>query len=79
MQRNFLRTVTALISREITGATKGSPSAIEQFWDGRPFSRLVPWGKAYQTILSYLSLNSLQAIGFSKVTGRAYLATFSSE
>lgn len=78
MQRNFLRTVAALVAREITGAKKGSPSAIAQFWDGRPFSRLVPWGRAYQSILNYLSLNSLEAIGFSKVTAREYLATLES-
>jgi REP element-mobilizing transposase RayT len=79
MQRNFLRTVTALIARKILNANKGSPATIRQFWDGRPFSRLVPWGRAYQAILNYLSLNSLEAIEFTKVTARAYLATVSTE
>lgn len=77
-QKNFLRTVTALVAREVSGARKGSPSKWEQFWDGRPFSRLIPWGRAHQTILKYLSLNSLEAIGFTKVAAREYLASFSS-
>jgi hypothetical protein len=77
MQRNFIRTIAALIAREITGAKKGSPAAIKQFWDGRPFSRLVPWGRAFQAILNYLSLNSLEAIGFTKSGAREYLATMS--
>jgi hypothetical protein len=77
-QRNFLRTITALIARQITGSKKGSPSALKQFWDGRPFSRLVPWGRAYEAILKYLSLNSLEAIGFTKVSAREYLNSFSS-
>jgi hypothetical protein len=78
MQRNFLRTISALIAREITGARRGAPTTIKKFWDGRPFSRLVPWGRAYQAILNYFSLNSLEAIGFSKNSAREYLKGLSS-
>jgi hypothetical protein len=72
MQRNFLRTVAALIAREIMGAHKGSPSAIRKFW-ARPFSRLIPWGRPHKAILIYLSLNSPEAIGFTKNSAREYL------
>ncbi len=76
-QRNFLRTISALIARRVTNSHRGSPMKVEKFWDARPFSRLVPWGKAYQAILNYLSLNSLEAIGFSKGEARDYLKTLS--
>ena len=75
-QKNFLRTISALIARKIMGSNKGSPMNVNAFWDGRPFSRLIPWGRAYTTIQKYLSLNSLEAIGFTKVTAQEYLATF---
>lgn len=87
MQRNFLRTITALIAREIMNAHKGNSickvlgrpaDAARGFWDARPFSRLIPWGRAYQAILNYLSLNSLEAIGFTKTAAREYLKFHSS-
>lgn len=78
MQRNFLRTISALIARQIMGTHKGSPMGVKSFWDGRPFSRLIPWGRAFKTILNYLTLNSLEAIGFSKTSAREYLKEFSS-
>jgi REP element-mobilizing transposase RayT len=77
MLRRFLRAITAMIARHVTRSKKGNPSNYESFWDARPFTRLVNWGKAYETILHYLSLNSLEAIGFTKVMAREYLKTFS--
>jgi hypothetical protein len=77
MQRNFLRTIAALIARHVTNSHRGKASSIKKFWDGRPFSRLVPWGRAYKAVLNYLSLNSLEAIGFGKMEAREYLRTFS--
>ncbi len=82
-QRNFLRTISALIARKVMSAHRNSPMKLKslgslRFWDGRPFTRLIPWGRAYQAILNYLSLNSLQAIGFSKKEGRKYLKGLSS-
>lgn len=74
-QRNFLRTVSALIAKHVMNTHKGSPMKGDRFWDGRPFSRLISWGRAYQAILNYLSLNSLEAIGFSKGEARKYLET----
>jgi len=77
MQRRFLRTTTAMIARHVMNAHKGSPSPVKQFWDARPFTRLVHWGRAYRAVICYLSLNSLEAIGFTKASAREYMGTFS--
>lgn len=60
----FLRAISGLIARAILSCERGSPSRIKQFWDGRPFSRIVEWGRAYKTALHYLEKNRLQALGF---------------
>ena len=36
----------------------------QAFWQHRPFSRIVNWGKDYQNCLRYLSKNTLEALGF---------------
>jgi hypothetical protein len=83
-QRNFLRTclwthLSALKPRALRARTAQNASHFAaDTWDARPFSRLVPWGRAYQAILTYLSLNSLEAIGFTKSEGRDYLRTLAS-
>ncbi len=78
-QSHFFRTISALIARQVTGSRKGKASRMNHFWDARPFTRLVNWGRAYKAVVHYLSLNSLEAIGFSKQMAREYLASFSSE
>jgi REP element-mobilizing transposase RayT len=35
-----------------------------KFWSQRPFTRIVSWGKDFDGTLSYLKLNSLEALGF---------------
>jgi REP element-mobilizing transposase RayT len=75
-QANFFRTISALIARQITNSRKGTPSKLKKFWDGKPFTRLVAW-RAYKAVSHYLTLNSLEAVGFTKQTAGEYLATFS--
>jgi REP element-mobilizing transposase RayT len=76
-QANFLRTISGRIVRQIMGVEKGSPGRFKKFWDSKPFTRLVSWGRAYKAVTHYLSLNSLEAIGFTKIAARGYLAGFS--
>lgn len=59
----FLRSITGLIARHILGAQRGAAKRI-QFWDARPFSRIVTWGRDYKAMGKYLNKNQLQAIGF---------------
>lgn len=77
-QANFLRTISGRIARLIMNSEKGRPAKFEQFWDAKPFTSLVAYGKHFKNILFYLSLNSLEAIGFTKTSARNYIAGFSS-
>lgn len=72
-QANFLRSISGQIVRQIMGVEKGMPGRFEKFWDSKPFTRLVSWGRAYRAVTHYLALNSLEAIGFTKVCAREYL------
>lgn len=43
----------------------------QAFWEYRPFSRLLYWGKDYTQALKYLLKNSLEAVGFIEYKPRA--------
>ncbi len=62
---SYLRTITGLIARQVSGAQRGAGTKIK-FWDLRPFSRIVPRGKAYTCIHNYFNKNQLQAVGFDR-------------
>ncbi len=47
-----------------------TPYKGQAFWEYRPFSRLLHWGKDYKTALSYLLQNTLEALGFIPYTPR---------
>lgn len=34
------------------------------FWEYKPFSRIVNWGRDFKTCVSYLKQNTLEALGF---------------
>ena len=69
MFHRFLRAIAGLIARMITGAERGSGKRVK-FWDSRPFTRLVHWGTAYDSIKRYFLKNKLEAVGFP--TEQAY-------
>jgi hypothetical protein len=79
--RGFLRAVCGLIARKVTGRERGLPSnALKSagsdesgFWDARPFSRVVAWGKDFAGLKNYLHMNRLEAIGFSRHESRGVL------
>lgn len=60
---SFIRSVSGLIVRLVTGAQKGNKLK-GKFWDGRPFSRIVFFGKDFQKVKSYLLRNTLEVIGW---------------
>ena len=74
--KNFLRTLTALLARFVTGARKGDPKG--KFWDGLAFTKVIEWGKHYQNLSNYIEINQLEAMGWidravQKATGRVIL------
>jgi hypothetical protein len=43
---------------------KAVASERQRFWSQRPFTRIVSWGKDFDSVLAYVKLNSLEALGF---------------
>jgi REP element-mobilizing transposase RayT len=64
--QNFLRTVTALIARRVTGAKKGNPFK-GKFWDQLVFTRLLnSWQREFRVVMEYINLNIHEALGLAK-------------
>jgi REP element-mobilizing transposase RayT len=61
--RSFLRAITGLIAR-ITLAVERGRAAGLKFWDARPFTRILEWGRDFKAVSDYLTENTLEAIGF---------------
>jgi hypothetical protein len=57
--QDFLRTVTALISRFVTGSKKGKPFG-KRFWDGLAFTRVVMGHRDFRGLANYLLKNALE-------------------
>ena len=59
----FVRAITGLIARVVLGVERGSPKCIK-FWDKRPFTRIIEWGREFRYVCGYLLQNTLEALGF---------------
>jgi hypothetical protein len=60
--KRFLRTVSGLVARSVTGARKGHKGG--RFWDAPVFSRVLHWGREFAALKAYLAKNRLEAWGF---------------
>jgi REP element-mobilizing transposase RayT len=60
---NFLRALTGRVAQAVR-AKKG-------FWDARPFSRIVNWGRDFKNVARYIAINSTERIGLSRKNVRA--------
>src|SRR5262249_50944354 len=58
--KNFLRTVTCLIARVVTGAKKGKPFG-KRFWDHLAFTRVVNGSRDFFGLMKYLERNRIEA------------------
>jgi len=59
----FSRAITGLIPRYLLGAQRGRSQG-KRFWDKRPWTRIISWGREFGGILKYLEMNTLEAFGF---------------
>lgn len=66
---SFVRSLSGIIARMVLGAERGSAKGL-QFWDQRPFTRILEWGREYRGVVRYLVQNSLEALGFIAYTPR---------
>lgn len=73
--QNFLRTITSLIARAVTGARKGQPFG-KRFWDHLAFTRVIMGHRDLSGIKNYLSKNALEREvgGLSRATVEQYEA-----
>jgi REP element-mobilizing transposase RayT len=74
--KKFIRAITGIIARLILGVERGLAKSSKivpaqndkankiNFWDQRPFTRIVEWGRDFKNICKYLMQNTLEAIGF---------------
>ena len=69
--RAFIRSVTAAIMMRVTGFSrwKRAPEGF-QFWDQRPFSRIVSSWKEFLNLKSYIEVNQWEGMGYSKGVAR---------
>jgi REP element-mobilizing transposase RayT len=59
----FIRSISGLIARLTLGVERGRALGLK-FWDARPFTRILEWGKDYTNACQYLLQNTLEALGF---------------
>jgi REP element-mobilizing transposase RayT len=64
----FLKAVTGRIAQLVQGDGHS-----ESFWDARPFSRLVNWGRDFKNVARYLMINVAESLGESRMSVRAML------
>ena len=59
----FIRAICGLIARHVLGAERGNALGV-QFWDARPYTKILEWGREYKNVCLYVLQNTLEAIGF---------------
>lgn len=73
----WIRTLMALLAREVGGARRGSPLMNERgerakFWDSKPFTRIVRGLRGYRVMDRYTLKNQLEAQGFGRDFAEAF-------
>jgi len=61
----FIRAVSGLIARTVLGAERGKAIGAK-FWEARPWTRILAWGRAYKIVRNYIGINKTEAFGFSR-------------
>ncbi len=59
----FVKTISGLIARITLCSERGSAKAV-QFWDARPYTKILEWGREFINVGKYILQNKLEAIGF---------------
>ncbi len=68
--KQFLRSITCMIARKITGARKGKKFG--KFWDHLAFTRIVRSYKEQQLLERYIMANKFEAIGGPLARARVF-------
>lgn len=60
--RGFIRALTGTIAIKVSGANKLNKLK-RKFWDYRPFTRVLTWGRDFSRAIDYIWLNQLESWG----------------
>lgn len=71
----FIRALTGSIAMAITGASRWNKIDFK-FWDLRPFSRVVIGRRAFRSLVDYIHLNQLEALGYDRAAARVGIKNF---
>lgn len=69
--RAYIRAVAGVIARITMGAERGRALG-KKFWDAKPFTRIVEWGRDFSGVCDYILQNTLEALGFIPYQPRKY-------
>jgi putative transposase len=61
--RGYIRAISGLIARISLGVERGKAKGLK-FWDARPYTKIVEWGREFRSVCNYILRNTLEAIGF---------------
>ncbi len=59
----FIRGIASAIARHVLGVSKKVIKGLK-FWQARPYTRIISWGRDLKGTLKYLNYNRIQAVGF---------------
>jgi len=74
---SFLRAFSGRVAQIVQGQKieKSRKSFQEMFWEARPYSRLVSWGKDFRGLLRYIGINATETVlGVSRESTRDMFA-----
>ncbi len=67
----FIRAITAAIMMKVTGFCRDRPKPLHyQFWDQRPFTRVIQSFRAFKNIVDYIQINVFESIGYTRLEAR---------
>ncbi len=61
--KKFIRAISSLIQGIVTKTLGANQKSKEIFWDFRPFSRVVSWGRDFRMAAEYVIKNTLEVLG----------------
>jgi len=60
---SYIRAISGLIARISLGVERGKALGLK-FWDARPYTKIIEWGREFRSVCNYVLQNTLEAIGF---------------
>jgi REP element-mobilizing transposase RayT len=72
--KSYIKAITGIIARLTLGAERGNAKKI-RFWDAKPYTKIIEWGREYVTVCRYLLQNTLEALGFVAYQPRKHKTT----